>query len=1452
MSRQLKLFLSVDGLGDRSVQVGEAATAGELLDALGAEQAGGLAVSRTGLVLQRPDPVLGSDIRSGDRIALLSDPNPSPSATMAGPARSRTWRPAAVVKVLSGPAAPVAIEIPFGQTSIGRGHDNDISIPDKGMSRHHASIRVDDDSVEVIDNGSANGVLVNDERRTGQFSLQAGQRALFGHTWIEVEHLGRPQGLGDLGQNNVEFNRPPRLVQPYQPQKFAVPAPPDHPPKQRIPKAAAVAPLFMGAAMIYMPTLISDRPPNYLFGMFMLFSPIMMLASFFENRTGARANFREAKANFETAVETLVVQLEEAHDAEQRGRRKAAPSVGELPAIVESLSPRLWERALRDSDVLSVRIGLADQPSQNQIEMNDKGAPDLREMIVGLPDRFGTVDQVPAIADLVEGPGLGISGPREFALPMGHAVVSQLASLHTPAELLLAAMIPESDRHEWDWMKWLPHCPPDDSALGGRPLASGEIEVRGLLHRLLGLISQRMEAQTSSSQERNIPAPAIVVAIGEGVPLEQHELTNLLEVGPAVGVFAVWVAGASRRVPRPLGNVVQIDRSGRMATLGITRQGREIHDVGVELLDPQTVLALARRLSPIEDVSARFTTASNIPSRVSLIDIIGGTEVRDATDIVLDRWQARPKTLEAPVGRTAEGIITLDIRRDGPHALVGGTTGAGKSEFLQTWVMGMAAMMSPHTVSFLLVDYKGGAAFKDCAKLPHTVGMVTDLDKAGVRRSLVSLEAELHHRETILAKHNCSDLLQMIDEATEHAPPSLLIIVDEFAALVQEVPEFVDGVVAVAQRGRSLGLHLVLATQRPAGIITGQVKSNTDLRIALRMADVEDSNDVIESPAAAEIGRDTPGRGIVSISRKRTPFQSGYVGGYTDDGDTGPGIEVAMFDFEGVRPLPAPQGQQKKQEPKRDETDNDLELLVANLQKAHDQTGLELPRKPWLAPLETLYDLADLTDPSKPSPGATTDELILGMVDVPHHQAQVPLKFDPDADGSLGIIGAGGSGKTVALRTICASVASHDLRPEETPIIYVFDFAGRGMRMVDELPHVAGVVADDEPERAQRVLTDLESLLETRTEAFAQVLASSLPEFRKAKPDEPISRIVLLVDGYPTFHEMFEPIQNEKYIRLFRRLIQEGRPVGIHVVLTAPRRDTIMNQTARTLNRWLILRQTSIDDYRSLEVPNDILDEESPPGRLIEDKNVAQVAVLGGSSATEVQAQAMGALADRLRAMGVPDAPEIKLLPEVVSRKAIKNARSFGIRDRDFGEQAIPDRFKVMLVTGPRSSGRSTALVTLGLAASSIGYDEVIFMAPKAPTVPVHPKWRQLIGFDDINEFLFSIVPQATDDQKRLLLVDDSNGLTDMGAPLDQAVENCDGTNLAMVVVMEDNKARSSFDPFARAVTANKLGILLRASPMDDADVFGVPLPRIRSHLWPVGRGYLVDDTSLEVVQVAG
>ena len=330
------------------------------------------------------------------------------------------------------------------------------------------------------------------------------------------------------------------------------------------------------------------------------------------------------------------------------------------------------------------------------------------------------------------------------------------------------------------------------------------------------------------------------------------------------------------------------------------RDGSEHDEVSADSLSPERALELALALAPARDAGG--TGSQGIPQRVALLDLLD-VEEPDAR-WVSERWESA-SGLGATVGAAVGEPFGVDLRDDGPHGLVAGTTGAGKSELLQTLVAALAVSHPPNRLAFLLVDYKGGAAFKDCLSFPHTVGLVTDLDAHLTRRALASLNAELQRRERILRDAGAKDLADLERRDPDRAPPSLVIVIDEFATLAKEVPDFVDGVVDVAQRGRSLGVHLVLATQRPGGAVSENIRANTNLRIALRVNESAESADVIGTPDAARIPRDLPGRAFARTGHgELTEIQTAYVGGATVHATLRAPVVVTPFRVDGSPQAP--------------------------------------------------------------------------------------------------------------------------------------------------------------------------------------------------------------------------------------------------------------------------------------------------------------------------------------------------------------------------------------------------------------------------------------------------------------------------------------------------------------------------------------------------------------------
>ncbi|MCA1656509.1 MAG: AAA family ATPase, partial [Actinobacteria bacterium] len=475
-------------------------------------------------------------------------------------------------------------------------------------------------------------------------------------------------------------------------------------------------------------------------------------------------------------------------------------------------------------------------------------------------------------------------------------------------------------------------------------------------------------------------------------------VARLLVDGPALGISAICLADDPLALPAECGATAVM--TGAVHTrLDVRRTGHPpVTDALADLVSPDWAERFARALAPLRDATPDGSQAA-LPDSARLVDLIGDTG--DLAGAVVAAWRASRGSTLALLGVTADGPFSIDLRRDGPHALVAGTTGSGKSELLQTMVASLALANRPDRLNFVLVDYKGGSAFADCAHLPHTVGMVTDLDSHLTQRALASLDAELKRREHALRAAGCKDLDgHGTGEPAGEALPRLVIIIDEFASLVQELPDFVTGLVDIARRGRSLGVHLVLATQRPAGVVSADIRANTNLRIALRVTDPAESQDVIDSAAAALIGSSTPGRACCRIgSGSVVTFQGARVAG-RPPGGVSAAATVRVLDWaDAGDPPPPPPATADDTGP------TDLAGLVEAVNTAARSLQVAAPRSPWLPPLPAVVPRADL-------PPAGPQALSLGLIDLPAKQTQAAFTLDLGRDGHLLVAGGPGSGGT--------------------------------------------------------------------------------------------------------------------------------------------------------------------------------------------------------------------------------------------------------------------------------------------------------------------------------------------------------------------------------------------------------------------------------------------------------
>jgi S-DNA-T family DNA segregation ATPase FtsK/SpoIIIE len=876
----------------------------------------------------------------------------------------------------------------------------------------------------------------------------------------------------------------------------------------------------------------------------------------------------------------------------------------------------------------------------------------------------------------------------------------------------------------------------------------------------------------------------------------------------------------------------QVAAEELVAELGCN-PGRVV-DVGARILaNKMSVEAYAETLT---DDPERLVDPHGLPSQIALVELLNPDAI-GTPEKILERWHAngstrtsgdpksdtpRTKGLRTVVGQSEFGPLSLDLRSDGLNALVGATTGGGKSEFLQTWVLGLALEYGPDRVTFLFVDYKGGSAFADCVRLPHCVGLITDLSHRLAQRALISLRAEVHWREHLLNKKKARDLLELEKRGDPEAPPSLVIMVDEFAPLVGDLPEFVDGLVDVAQRGRPLGIHLIMGTQRPTGVVSKSLSAIAGLRVALRTADGADSRVFLGSELAAEIDPRKTGRAYVkkSTSGEIVAFQAAYSSGWSIAPPTGDDV-----DDDDVSLGP-----------------NDQQQLVARIQEAFTAGGLPLPRRPWLDSLDDGYDLTRLYQ-------RTDSELLIGVADIPEQQVQRPIYFYPDQDGHLGIYGTSGSGKSTALRTLATAAG---ITPRSGPVhVYGLDFAAGALRMLESLPHVGTIAQGKDHERVVGLLRMLRDKLLERREAFEAANASSLTEYRSLTDHTDMPRIVVVLDGFPKFREEYDTsLGRMEWFTALHDIFDSGRGVGMHVIFTADRYGAAPSYVRSVLQRNILLRMPA-DGFLMFDAPRDIVTQASPSGRAVVDALEVQVAVVGGTSSVQEQAKATERLAEAMRRAGVGPAPTVQVLPREYPAARLpdfvgaERRPVLGLDDI----RIAPVGFEptgTLVVAGPPGSGRSNACVAICRAVQRADPEARLYLFAQARSaiageLPWADTATDANSAAALAEDLLHAV-QDEDTSRRIVVV--VEGYDEyLNTPADQPIQDLTKAirkSDHLLVAEAETSAWSSSWRLLSEAKEGRRGLILQPERMDGDIILNTALPRAARSEFPPGRGVWV------------
>ena len=1410
------------------VRADDGATVGQLARSLG--------LPRLVLAGHPIDPALAvqdAGLLTGSTLGAPAGPEPVPDGGLE-------------LAVVSGPAAGPAVPL-RDEVVIGRDRGPGLRLDDPEVSRRHAVVAPSGAGAVVTDTGSRNGTVVDGVRLAAPAELVEGDVLVVGESVLALRRrmVARQRVEPDPRPGRLRWNRPPRLLPPELLVERTVPALPEEPQGRRIPLVMAVIPLVLGLALY----LLVDLPLWSL--AFLVLSPVVLVASAVSDTRSGRKQYRADLVKHRQSLVELDRELAGLVGVEERARRDAFPD----PALVLDLAggpgARLWERRPADADFLRLRVGLVDAPSRMLLTPDSRGRAKTE---YAQP----TCRLVPAEVDLAAAGVVGLAGERTALLRLTRSVLAGVAALHAPRDLSLVVLTGTDDAPDWEWAAWLPHTePPPGGDAPARLVATDGAQATARVAELRRLVEERTEEQRSNLLGGAARGRRVLVVLDGARRLRAVPgLPELLRDGPAVGVVALCLDADEGSLPDECRAVVAVtSRSGTRLTVRLPG-GSPLVDVLADGLAPEAALRLARDLAPLRALGGGGGGAADLPDRVRLLDLLPCGSALGPADVTAS-WRASPggRSTTALLGTGPDGPVTVDLRRDGPHALIAGTSGSGKSELLQTLVASLALGNTPESLALVLVDYKGGAAFAACARLPHVAGMVTDLDGSLVDRALTSLEAELKRRERVLAAAGAKDLDDHLARGGTDLP-RLVLLVDEFASLVEEVPDFVQGVVGIGMRGRSLGVHVVLATQRPAGVVSAEIRANVNLRICLRVTSPGESTDVVDVPDAARLPRSLPGRAYLRTGHSDLlAIQAARVGWPRPELTDTTREPCVVVRERRTTELGVPVPVEQLGGSGDGSTVTDLSVLVDAVRAAAKAGGHGAPDSPWLPPLPEVIDLATC---GAPDDHASPVAAVLGRADRPAQQAQPPFVLDLERTGSVVVAGAVRTGRTTVLRTLAAGLARRNRA--EALHLYVLDCGARGLAPLAALPHCGAVVNGDDRQRVERLLALLDREIRERQRLLAASGLGSLAELRAAEPDTAPAALVLLLDRLEVFSARYADLDGGRLLEALEALLREGPAAGLTTVLTTDR-SGFSSRLAGTVEARLVLRQADRDDAAVYGVPARDLPVRMPDGRglWVQTGEQVQVAVLAGDPSGGGQAAALTALAATLAPAPARGRPRrVDPLPETVTVAEVEALRllpapvggavttvAVGGDELTPCDLDLDDVGGCFTIAGPSRSGRSTALAVAvcALRGRRDGSLPVVVLAPRAGPV------RDLAGTPGVLAVLHGDDPAELADLLSAqpgpvaLAIDDAELLGE--GPLSTLLEARiraarDGAGPVLCAATTDELLLSRYRGWLPSARRNRTGLLLAPTSATDGEVFDLRLPRSTAGPWPRGRGLLV------------
>lgn len=1090
---------------------------------------------------------------------------------LGGKAPPEEIAPGRYLVAVAGPDSGVWMPISAEWATVGRGTSCSLVVRDRSLSREHFRLKASDEGIAVEDCGSTNGTLLegvplSKQTRAASNSYLAAGSSTFAVVRIATSSIAPEPRMGGPAE---PLQRQFRAALPPLADKLDHPRAVSDDSSNRRSLLSIVAPLIASAGMGLMIALsLGDRgltlfginiPRIWVYLPVIALGPAVMATESLRRRRKDAREKQKQLAEYIDKRERFLRDLEQSRLEELRRNRWAATPAGTAALLATARHVRLWERSATDADFCEVAIGLHSAPSE--IAVGDRPEGETFDMDV----QWSAVLRH-CLAR--EGP-LAVRGDLERARALARALLLDLATSHSPGDvkIWLITDVGSDERcvSEWNVVRWLPHTFADGDR---NAIASTRTSRARMIATLRSLIDEREEA--SRHRRSDTPMlPVHIVVIDCADALDPQELTDLLVEGAPVGVVGIVLD--ERITPEGSAARLALGEFADDASFVSETQPRSDGVRGIEM-SVSSFERATRSLARLRPARSQLSDASQA-AQIRLVDLIDAQTDPDQVDAVIERWRHSDGACRVRVGGLGDLVTEIDLMRDGPHALVGGTTRSGKTEFLKSLITSLAVVNHPDDLSIVIIDFKGGVDHELSARLPHVVDLSTNHDVDSFERTVRLIDAELHRRERVFRSVGAPNLDAY--RAARRADPSLqpvprlLLLVDEFSELLSSEAgkANLSSLESVTRVGGGLGVHLWLVTQNFENQLPSQIAANAGLRVCFRVQEEAHSKAVLNSPEAATIPKERIGRAFLRAhGGAAVEFQAARVAGPR------PGREAVVAAVS-VNPAPfsalsdAPEQSRPVDVPAED---TDMHAVVEVIRLAAAATGWTTPAIPWPAELPQDLSLIDVSGRDLMWP--------VGLVDEPDRQRQTPVGLERYGPSLLLLGGAEARLGEIARAMIVAAAVRHS--PEEMHF-YVIDLLGQGLGVLRAFPHV-GAVAERSEALATRVLRHINQELALRKSALADIGVASVTELH-ATAAETLPDTVVLVNGADRLlsHADGEP---SPLLPLLAGVVAQAPGTGVRAILAGT--PALAHQRLGSpVGRRFVLRCPDPSDYAALGVP---------------------------------------------------------------------------------------------------------------------------------------------------------------------------------------------------------------------------------------------------------------------------